>query len=79
METVVDQRQHKAREARLRRLLRQNGYTLQKSRSRYWSLHNQLGYRIINVEHNLIVVGANFDWSIDDVEAWVNTPEEGAA
>jgi hypothetical protein len=61
----------KTREARIRRALARLGYALQKSRARLWNLDDQGGYRVIKPNRNFIVVGARFEWTLDDIEAWL--------
>jgi hypothetical protein len=64
-----------AREARLRRALARQGFTLHKSRWRLGSIDNFGGYQIINPYVNGIVAGSRFDLSLDDVEEWLATLE----
>ena len=59
----------RAREARLRRLARREGYALRKMRGRQ-SLDNYGEFRIIDYS-NCVVAGVRFDMSLDDVEAWL--------
>lgn len=59
------------REARARRVLRRDGYKLRKDRASSWSLHHQGGYMIIDASINGVVGGSNYDWTLEDVEAWI--------
>ena len=59
----------RAREARLRRLARREGFALRKMRGRQ-SLDNYGEFRIIDYS-NCVVAGVRFDMSLDDVEAWL--------
>lgn len=58
-------------ERKLRRDLSGLGYRLCKSRARNWSLDNQLGYMIIWVEYNSVVLGSRFDLTLDDVQDFI--------
>jgi hypothetical protein len=63
-----------SREARVRRALRKIGwfgYALRKDRARSWNLDHQGGYMLVDLEHNFIVGGERYDWTLDDVEAWL--------
>ena len=63
-----------AREPRIRRALRKVGwfgYALRKDRARSWTLDHQGGYMLLNLEYNIVVGGERYDWTLDDVEAWL--------
>lgn len=60
-----------AREARVRRGLRRQGYTLIKSRARNWSINNHCKYMIVEAYNNSIVAGEKFDLNIEDVEKFL--------
>ncbi len=70
MSTRLNEVVSQAREARARRALAKDGYTLAKDRAKTWSINHQGGYRIINPSYNVIVAGENFDLELEDVEAW---------
>lgn len=63
------------REAAARRHLARLGLVLRKSRSRHWSLNDQLGYMVLDPWTNGVVVGANLELSLDDVEEWIRDRE----
>lgn len=76
MTTTIDKHQTQAREARIRRALAKDGYVLRKSRFRGPARPDDHGeYMVIEANLNAIVVGSRFDYSLDDVEEWMNTPE----
>lgn len=54
-------------ERQLRYALRKAGYVLQKSRAKNLSLHNQLGYMIINAQYNICVGGSDYEYTLEDV------------
>ena len=56
-------------ERKLRYALNKSGYVLHKSRARNWSLHNQLGYMIVDAYYDTCVGGSDYDFSLADV-AW---------
>jgi hypothetical protein len=56
------------RETRLRRLAKQKGLTLRKSRIRTPNINNRGGYMVINTGRNFVVQGEQFDLTLDDVE-----------
>ena len=61
----------KARESRLRRRLQGYGYLLRKSRGTVCA--DNLGeYMIVDASTNGIVRGARFDYTLDDVEEFLN-------
>ena len=62
----------KSRENKLRRrLIDECGYTLRKSRKSI-SLDNLGEYMIVDAYTNGVVRGARFDWSLDDVEEFLD-------
>jgi len=61
----------KIRENRLRRQLANQGYLLRKSRAAE-SIDNLGGYMIISAGTNAIVGGPRFDFTLDDVDDYVN-------
>jgi hypothetical protein len=61
----------KQRESKARRELQKHGYILHKSRKRNWSINDQQGYMIVDGSVNGCVGGSNFDFSLQDVEAFV--------
>lgn len=66
MPTTTDER---ARESRLRSRAKTRGYALYKSRLRGPSHASGYGgWRIVEANHNIVVVGENFDLTLDDVE-----------
>jgi hypothetical protein len=62
----------KTRENRLRRLAVRKGYRLCKSRARIIHFNNQGLYQLLHAHQNWVIAGANYDWTLDDVEAWLN-------
>lgn len=60
-----------AREARLRRLARGQGYALHRSRWHRGSIDNYGEFRVVDRDRNLIVAGERFDMTLDDVERWL--------
>lgn len=66
----------KSRENRARRRLGKMGYALQKCRNRTDIYHYGL-YRIIDAMYNTVVTGnGNFDFSLDDVEKFIENERE---
>ena len=61
----------KARENRLRRWAGRLGYVLHKDRARAWSIDHLGGYMIVEANRNAVVRGERFEYSIDDVEAFL--------
>lgn len=69
---VIDERQEKRREARIRRELDRSGYFLRKSRLHGWPRPGNYGeYMIVDATTNFAVAGWDSDYSLDDVEAWM--------
>ncbi|MCL2605573.1 MAG: hypothetical protein FWD90_13960 [Defluviitaleaceae bacterium] len=60
------------REARARRKAKQLGYRLMKSRTKNIHMNNFGDWRIVCDETNFIVRGFLFDWSLSDVEAFLD-------
>ena len=67
----MQQNSDKARESKLRREAKKQGYVLKKSRAREWSVNNQQGYMIVN-ERNVIEAGSDFDLTLDQVESFLS-------
>ena len=67
------------REARLRRMAQQQGYRLEKSRTRNPELLAYGTYRIVEPNRNLLVAGdpnlGSFGLSLDDVEEWLTSDD----
>ena len=64
----------KNRERKLRRALARDGYALHKSRRK---THNDFGgYMVVLTKYNSVVVGARFEYTLDDVESWWNSLNE---
>jgi hypothetical protein len=61
-----------AREARARRALKQQGYSLVKSRARTYSDANQQGYMIVDAQCNSVYAGEHYDMALEDVERFAN-------
>lgn len=59
-----------ALDSRLRRLARNHGYSLHRSRKAVGA-DNLGGYMIVDAENRWVVDGAQFDLSADYVEAWL--------
>ena len=64
--------EERAAEQRLRRHLKRRGYTLIKSRKQIVDYDNQGGYMVVDNRTNYAVGGARFDWSLDDVQEFVD-------
>jgi hypothetical protein len=60
----------KIREERARRALRGLGFLLRKDRARSVNLDHAGEYMIID-DRNCVVAGSRFDWSLDDVESFI--------
>jgi hypothetical protein len=69
-ETLITYKTDDRQEARVRRIARQHGYSIHKSR-RALSLDNFGGYMLIDVNTNAVVAGPRFDLSLDDIEDWL--------
>lgn len=63
--------QASSRERRVRRQLRSRGYLLRKDRARTLNLDYLGEFMVIDADANFIVGGSRFDWSLDDIEAWL--------
>ena len=63
-----------ARESRVRHLARRNGYTLRKSRARnvFRRMDDRGGYMLLEAERWRVVLGPQFEASLDQVEAWLS-------
>jgi hypothetical protein len=63
-----------ARESRVRRLARRKGYTLRKSRARnvFQRMDDRGGYMLLDTERWCIVLGPQFEVSLDQVEVWLS-------
>ena len=68
---ISDETISPAVDGRLRHLARKQGYSLQKSRARSYSINNLGRYRIVDPDQNRIVAGERFDLTPTDVEAWL--------
>ena len=60
-----------AHEARLRRLVRKEGYALSRSRWRFDSIDNFGGFRIVDQFTNCVVAGSRWDLTPAQVEEWL--------
>lgn len=58
-------------EARLRRLVRKQGYMLSRSRWRYDSIDNFGGFRIVDPFTNCVVAGSRWELTPAHVEEWL--------
>jgi len=58
-------------ESRLRRVAKQGGYVLRKSRVRSIHANNHGEYMLVNSQFNGVVLGANFDATLSEVEAFL--------
>lgn len=63
-------------ENRLRRQAKRLGLVLVKSRGKKWNIDNQLGYMIVDLYTNAVVVGSRYEFTFEDVEQWLNDYEE---
>ena len=66
----------KKRERKLRLALARDGYALHKSRCK--TLKDFGGYMVVLTKYNAVVVGARFEYTLDDVESWWNSLNEEA-
>lgn len=62
-------------EARLRRKLHAQGYSLKKSRVRNPHINNRGGYMIVDTNKNMVINGVNFELTLKDVEGWATKTE----
>ena len=63
-------------ENRIRRLARQHGYVLRKSRARkHWTVDNQGRFMVLQASRNLVVLGERFDASVEDIELFFSPRE----
>jgi hypothetical protein len=63
----------KARESRLRRLAKSQGFVLRKSRFRKPEARAySSGFMIVNTQTNTIEAGQNFDLTLDEVENFLS-------
>lgn len=62
----------KSQESRVRRMARQNGYVVQKSRGAM-GLNNHGLYRLVDPFVNAVMVGWDFDATLDDIEEWLSS------
>ncbi len=60
-------------ERQLRYALSKAGYVLLKSRAKNWSLHNQLGFMIVDARYNVCVGGSDYDFTLEDMNQFVET------
>lgn len=60
----------KQREDKVRRQLAAQGFTLRKSRTSTYSVNNQGGYMIVDMQFNRIEAGERYDMSLEEVEAF---------
>jgi hypothetical protein len=61
------------RERRLRAQLRNEGFSLVKSRRRtHYSDNDRGGYKIVDAGTNELWRGGNYELTLDDVEQWVD-------
>ncbi len=67
----------KYREQKCRRQLNNLGYTLYKSRSRTWKLHDQMGYMIVWNKYNASIAGQDFNLDLDEVEEFIQQELSG--
>jgi hypothetical protein len=61
----------KARENYCRRVAKQQGLYLKKSRAKTWTINNRQGYMILGISTNIIQAGQYFDLSLDDVATYL--------
>lgn len=69
MEDNMD-KEIKQREDKVRRQLAAQGFTLRKSRTSTYSVNNQGGYMIVDMQFNRIEAGERYDMSLEEVEAF---------
>jgi len=75
-------KEHKVRkihsESTLRRRLKKDmGLFLEKSRARKWSLYNQLGYRIMDYRYNIpLLQSGDYSLTLEEIDAFVYGTDE---
>lgn len=62
----------KKKEEKLRKELKNLGYSLRKSRVKNPNLNDHGGYMIIQSNSNSVIAGSKFDLSLEDVKRFVN-------
>ena len=71
---MQSQSDNRNQENRVRRLARQHGYVLRKSRARkHWTVDNQGRFMVIEARRNLVVLGERFDASLDDIDLFFSS------
>ncbi|MCX5888465.1 MAG: helix-turn-helix domain-containing protein [Deltaproteobacteria bacterium] len=68
VEVYLERGSEKARENLLRKRANRAGYSIRKSRVRNPHLHDQGGYMLVNNNINEVVLGGDYDGSLDDIE-----------
>ncbi|MGI5849439.1 MAG: hypothetical protein ACOX8Q_05175 [Christensenellales bacterium] len=63
------------RENRARRQAKRQGLIIKKSRAKKPNIDDLQGYMIIDAQTNLIVAGARFNFSLEEIEDYLNEGE----
>jgi hypothetical protein len=66
----------KVRENYFRRWAKRLGVELQKSSGKKWNVNNQMGYRIYDPTVNNVLLGVNWELTLDEVAAWFEENEK---
>jgi hypothetical protein len=67
---------HKTVQNRVRRKAARNGYGIRKSRCYVDGWDNQGEYMLFDVSRNFCVLGPRCDATLEEIEAWLDQPEE---
>lgn len=65
-----------ANEQSIRRRAKRLGYGVHKTRTRNTHINDQGKYMLFDAYRNLVILGAHFDATIDDISAWLALREE---
>ena len=63
-------------ESRVRRKAARSGYGVTKSRRYVDGWDNQGAYMLFDARQNLVVLGSKYDAALDEIEEWLDQPEE---
>ena len=72
----TDTVENRTAENRVRRKAARNGYGIQKSRRYVDGWDNQGEYMLFDASQNLCVLGPRYDATLDEIETWLDQPEE---
>lgn len=65
----------RTQETRVRRLAARDGYSVHKARGGQ-HMNNRGAFQLVEQARNLVVLGADFDASLDDITAHLNAGEQ---